>query len=691
MTISTQKTIVNNMNNRELSWLDFNERVLQEATDPSVPLLQRIRFLGIFTNNQDEFIKVRLAHLIRLCQTKDTAKTLFTGDYEAAQLLPLVDKRLRTTKERFTIVYNELMRELQQNNISILNEHQLSDEQIAFLRDYYTNIISPRLVPLIVRKSVEIPFLEDSKVYLAVKITNNTSTRYAIIQIPTSSACPRLVVLPSKNKEHNEIIFIDDVIRLLLDDIFFMFRYTKIEAYAFKFSRDSHMMIEDDFSKSLHEKMEEGLTSRMHGKPIRIVYDKEMPKDLLDLISKKLGLKDPERIDEGGKYQLLSDFRKFPKLRPDLENQNPEPLYHWLINPADSFLKNLRSRDILLCYPYQTFTHFIDFLREAAIDPRVERIYITLYRTAGRSKVINALANAAKNGKKVIAIIELMARFDEEQNVANTDFLQRAGVKVIHGIQSLKIHSKTVLIERRESKGIRGYCYVGTGNFNENTAKIYSDFGLFTTNTAIVEDIRKVFDFLLHPHRHHNHSELLVAPYDMRDKIEKLVHHEITNKRIGKPAYIHAKFNSLTDKKMIDLLYKASQEGVQIRLIVRGSCCLAPKVNGLSENIEVISIVDKYLEHARMMIFANGGKEKHFILSADLMTRNLDRRIEIGVPIQDNSIKKLLTKYFDTQWKDNVKARSLEYYGENEQVKTPSENQYRAQDELYKMLNRNKS
>ena len=284
-----------------------------------------------------------------------------------------------------------------------------------------------------------------------------------------------------------------------------------------------------------------------------------------------------------------------------------------------------------------------------------------------------------------------MARFDEEQNVANTDFLQRAGVKVIHGTQSLKIHSKTVLIERRESKGLRGYCYVGTGNFYENTAKIYSDFGLFTTNAAIVEDIRKVFDFLLNPHKHYNYTDLLVAPYDMRDKIEKLINNEITNQRIKKPAYIYAKFNSLTDEKMVRQLYKASQNGVQIRLIIRGSCCLAPKVNGKSNNIEVISIVDKYLEHARMMIFANGGKEKYFILSADLMSRNLDRRIEIGVPIHDNSIKKLLSKYFNIQWKDNVKARSLEYYGENEYIETPSDNQHRAQEELYTLLNRKKS
>ncbi len=674
------------LNNRELSWLDFNERVLQEATDTSVPLLQRIRFLGIFSNNQDEFVKVRVANLIRLCQNKETDKIKFTGGYTAAELLPLVDKRLSKTKHRFTRVYNSLLKGLEQNGISILNEHQLSPEQELFVRDYYTNVISPRLVPLIVRKSVNIPFLEDWNVYLGVKMNCGKSTRYAIIHIPTSSACPRFVVLPSESAAKTEVMFIDDIIRFVLDEIFFMFRYQKIEAYSFKFSRDAQLMIEDDFSKSLLEKMEEGITNRMHGKPVRLVYDKDMPADLLELIAKKLGLRDPERIDESERYNMLSDFMKFPKVRPDLENQNPEPLFHKLINPNNSFLKNLRTRDILLCYPYHTFTHLIDFLREAAIDPQVERIYITLYRTAERSKVINALVNAAKNGKEVIAMIELMARFDEEQNVASTDFLQRAGVKVIHGTPSLKVHSKTILVERREGKNIRGYSYIGTGNFNENTAKIYSDFGLFTTNKPIVEDMRKMFDFLLNTHKHHNYSELLVAPYDMRDKIDKLINQEIANKKRGKPAYIHAKFNSLTDERMAQKLYKASQEGVEIRLIVRGACCLMPKVTGVSDNIEVISIVDKYLEHARMMIFANGGSDKHFILSADLMTRNLDRRVEIGVPIYDNSIKKLLSKYFDTQWKDNVKARSLELCGDNKYVKTSSENHHRAQDELYTIL-----
>lgn len=672
------------IHNRELSWLVFNERVLQEAQDLSVPLMQRLRFLGIFSNNQDEFIKVRVANLIRMAEPSQRSGYLFTGGYSASELLPLVTARLNESKDVFDSVFYELMDEIRRQGIVLLNERQLSKEQEGFAKDYFSNVISQRIVPLIVKKSADIPFLEDENVYFAVKMERGNSVRnvrYAIIRIPTSSACPRLVVLPSQD-ERKEVMFIDDIIRLCLDEIFFMFKYDKISAHTFKFLRDAQLMIEDDASKSLIEKMEEGLDNRLHGRVVRIVYDADMPCDVLDLISSKLGMKDLNHIVGGGRYHMLRDLMKFPLVRPDLESQNPEPIMHKFINPHDSLLKVIKNKDILLCYPYHTFKHFIDFLREAAIDPQVERICITLYRTADRSKVINALVNAVKNGKEVIATVELMARFDEEQNVANTDVLQRAGVKVIHGSSGLKVHSKLVLVERREGTDLRGYIYVGTGNFNENTAKIYSDFGLFTTDKSIAKDVKNVFDFLVNNYKHYIYHQLWVSPYNMRSRFERLVEREIANAEAGRVAYLDAKFNSLTDVKMVNLLCKAANSGVKIRLIVRGQCCLN---SSEIANIEIISIVDKYLEHARMAIFANDGDEEIFILSADLMTRNLDRRVEVGVPIKDGQIKRLLRKYFDIQFSDNVKARDLSEFGANEYVKVIGD-RVRSQDELYNML-----
>lgn len=650
----------------------------------SVPLMQRLRFLGIFSNNQDEFIKVRVANLLRMAALGNRTDYKFTGGYSASELLPLVNARLNESKAVFDSVFEDLMGHIKNEKIKVVNDKQLSVDQENFARDYFSNVISQRIVPLIVRKSADIPFLEDGNVYFAVKMSRGTSSRnirYAIIRIPTSSACPRMVVLPSVG-DGKEVIFIDDIIRLCLDEIFFMFKYDLISAHTFKFLRDAQLMIEDDASKSLIEKMEEGLDNRMHGRVVRIVYDSKMPEDVLSLISSKFGMRDDNHIIGGGRYHMLSDLMKFPRVRPDLESQNPEPLIHKFINPHDSLLKVIKGRDILLCYPYQSFKHFIDFLREAAIDPQVERICITLYRTAERSKVINALVNAVKNGKEVIATVELMARFDEEQNVENTDVLQRAGVKVIHGSSGLKVHSKLVLVERREGAKLRGYAYVGTGNFNENTARIYSDLGLFTVNSEIADDVRNVFDFLVNTYKHFTYNRLWVSPYNMRNRFERLVEREIEYAKKGRMATIDGKFNSLTDVKIVNLLCKAAKAGVKIRLVVRGQCCLN---SSECENIEIISIVDKYLEHARMVIFGNGGNEDFFILSADLMTRNLDRRVEVGVPILDIQIKKLLRRYFEIGFSDNVKARDLGEFGVNKYVVREGD-RVRSQDALYNML-----
>ncbi|MDR1621864.1 MAG: polyphosphate kinase 1, partial [Synergistaceae bacterium] len=455
-----------------------------------------------------------------------------------------------------------------------------------------------------------------------------------------------------------DIIFVDDIIRLCLDDIFFMFNYGKIEAYTFKITRDAQLNLDDDISKSLMEKMRSGLENRVHGRPVRLIYDVDMPDDLLELIAFKLGLKNKEGFDAGGRYHLMRDLMKFPSVRPDLEDPSPLPLYHPDIKRFSGLLSVIGKKDIFLHYPYHSFNHFLDFLRETAIDPKVESIYITLYRTAERSKVVNTLINAARNGKKVVVILEFLARFDEAQNMENAELLQKEGIKVVHGIEGLKIHCKLVLVERREKSAVRGYAYIGTGNFNESTARIYSDFGLLTSESSIVEDVRQVFDFLLR-HRPLSCRHLMVSPFSMRAQFEKMISQEIKNAQKGKKAYIYAKFNSLTDEKIIAFLYKASCCGVKIRLIIRGACCLRPGVPGRSENIEAVSIVDKYLEHARLAIFHNGGDERIFILSADWMTRNLDRRVEVGTPILDRRIQKVVKGVFDLQWADNVKTRDL--------------------------------
>jgi polyphosphate kinase len=460
-----------------------------------------------------------------------------------------------------------------------------------------------------------------------------------------------------------------------------MFKFDIITAYTFKILRDAYMMVDDDISKSLAEKMEQGLEKRLHGRPIRLVYDRNMPDDVLELLAAKLRLNKEAKLNPGGRYHMMRDLMDFPSVLPDLEEYSPEPLRHPDISPSTSLLKAVTKRDVLLHYPYHTFNHVIDFLREAAIDYRVESIFITLYRTASHSKIINALVNAARNGKHVTVLFEVRARFDEEQNLENAELLQKEGVRVIHGVGGLKVHSKIILVERKERGIKKGYAYIGTGNFNESTAKIYSDLGLLTKDQEIVEDVRSVCQFLALSKPIEN-RHILTSPFNMRETLKSLIEKEISNAEKGKPASIRVKCNSLTDPKMVKLLYRASESGVDVDLIVRGACCLQPGVEGQSSRIRVISIVDKYLEHARISIFHNGGDEKVYIMSADLMTRNLDRRVEVGTPIYDKRIKETLKDLFEIQWRDNVKARDLKNFGANDYVRDGKKS-LRSQTRLY--------
>lgn len=675
--------------NRELSWISFNERVMQEAQDESVPLLQRLRFLGIYSNNQDEFFKVRIANLERMMRMRGAKDQKMQGGDTLEELFGKINEQTARLQVTFEECYRSIVTQMESYDIFMLNENEISESQREFCQNYFAEHISSLLVPLILRKSTKIPFLRDGRIYHAVKMTSvsGASCRYAIIEIPDNASSPRFVVLPPSQSGRTEIIFIDDIIRLCLDEIFFMFDYQSIAAYTFKFRRDAELTLDDDVTKNIVEKMEQGINKRKYGRPIRLVYDKDMPIDLLDTLAGKLGLKNGENVNPGGRYHLLRDLTRFPTVNPLLENQKQTPLRHPAIKSFHSIMEVIRRQDILLNYPYYTFNHFIDFLREAAMDPHTLSISLTLYRTADPSKIIRTLINAARNGKKVTVFVELMARFDEEHNIDSAERMRQAGIKVVFGIEGLKVHSKLVLVERREGAKVRGYVHVGTGNFNEDTASIYSDLSLFTANQTVAEDARAVFGFLQLNYRQIEPKCLMVSPFNMRKRFEEMIDTEIENAKKGRKSYIYAKCNSLTDEKIIERLYRASEAGVKIRLIIRGACCLMPGVKGLSSNIEAISIVDKYLEHARIFIFHNNGKEQAVIGSADWMTRNLNRRVEVGIPILDKQILQVIKKIFSIQMKDNVKARDLSSYAINkyrdQELEIAPQDRVRSQVALY--------
>lgn len=655
------------MENRELSWLAFNDRVMQEAEDKNVPLLQRLRFLGIFSNNLDEFFKVRVASLRRQTESRPSKDKVLPGEYSPSELFLEIQRRVKLIGQEFDKAYAEILAEMNQVGIRVLNENELSDEQRTAARKYFASTVSPLIVPLMLSKRQRMPLLADDKIYLAVEMVAPKKKSWAIIEIPYT--IPRFFVLPCAEGT-TDVMFLDDVIRLSADEIFFMFDFKSITAYSFKLTRDAEITLDDDISKSALEKMEESLSARTTGRPVRFVYDSTMPEELLALLLRKIGLRKGDNINSGGRYHQMRALMKFPKVASAFEYDTPDPVQHHAIKPFHSIIDVISRRDVLLAYPYHSFGHFVDFLREAAVDPKVDEIYITLYRVADRSRVINALINAAKNGKTVVVLIELLARFDEENNIEWTETLQKGGVRVINGVEGLKVHSKLVLVRRREKGVLRGYTYVGTGNMNEATAQIYTDFGLLTAHEGIAADAMKLFDFLLHNHRRFDSRHLIISPWSMRTRIEKMIERETAVAKKGGEAYIMMKMNSLVDEEIIRLLYKAAAAGVKIRLIVRSACCLRAGVKGLSENIEARSIVDMYLEHPRMAIFCNQGDEQCLILSADMMGRNLDRRIEVASPIYDKAIAQSLHDVFEICWSDNVKARDLSSGAKNTYVRT---------------------
>jgi len=672
--MKTKNTYVN----RELSWLKFNARVLQEAADEKVPLLERLRFAGIFSNNLDEFFKVRYATVKRVAMNESSDKEL---GVHAKELLEEITKEVIQLQDESLSIINTITEELEKEQIFIVNEKTLLPEHEAFVNTYFYDKVRPALFTIILNDLEKFPQLKDDVAYLAVKMTLKEDEKasgvqkffsskaykekiqYALIELPTT--LNRFIELPQVGDKHY-IIMLDDVIRFCLHLIFSIFNYESLSANMIKITRDAELDIDDDLSKSFVEKISTSVEDRRKGAPVRFVYDKTIDKDTLHFLIEKMGIVNTDSVIPGGRYHNRRDYMSFPSLgRTDLTYAPIHPLPVKGLTSEESLLKKIAEKDYLQFTPYHTFSNIIWFLREAALDPKVKSVKITIYRLAKNSQVVNSLINAVKNGKKVTVQIELQARFDEESNIRYAEQLKAEGVKLIFGVRGLKVHSKICVIEREEGKVIKRYGFISTGNFNESTAKVYTDYTLFTANQDILKEVNKVFNFFETNYNIQKYKHLIVSPHYTKKILKQLIDEEIKNAKAGKEAYIKLKMNNITSYKMIDKLYEASRAGVKIQMIVRGICCLVPGIEGMSENIEVISIVDKFLEHPRLFIFGNNGNPKVYISSADWMTRNISFRVEVGCPIYDETIKQELIDTFEISWADNVKARVIDQAQDN--------------------------
>ena len=673
--------------NREISWLSFNDRVLQEASDPSVPLVERLKFIGIFSSNLEEFFRVRVATLQRMVDAGiDSNKMIYGGS--PRRVLKQIHELVVDQRGRFDRVFAEVRAALEKENVLLIDERHILPEHHEFVQRYFDESVRPSLVPVILDTLPEFPYLKNGVIYLAVRLEskrNGAKPRHALIEVATDRL-PRFLVLPNVG-DKRYVIMLDDVIRFGLKDVFSIFEIDSADAYTIKLTRDAEIEIDDDVTMSLMDKLSRSLKKRKEGLPVRFVYDRELPKDLLDFIMKRANLRKLDNVIAGGRYHNARDFVSFPNvIGPRIEYEPQPPLHHPALTKTTSVLSVVRKQDVLLHLPYQSFHHVSDMLREAAIDPRVKSISMTLYRVASDSHIVNSLINAVRNGKKVTVLFELQARFDEEANIRWTRALEDEGARLIGGVPGLKVHAKVALITRKEEGKLVDYALVGTGNFNEGTARVYADHILMTSNERVTAELRKLFDFLETNYRTHQYHDIMVSPFDMRKMLQKLIRREIKNAHAGKTAYIDVKLNSLVDLELINLLYDASRAGVKIRLIVRGICSLIPGLAGASENIEVVSIIDRYLEHSRIFFFANGGNERCYLSSGDWMTRNLDFRVEVAVPVYDDAVRAELRYYFNVQLRDTAKARVINEAQDNQYRRGPRN--HRAQVDIYRWLSR---
>lgn len=656
--------------NREISWLDFNARVLQEANDENVPLLERLRFLGIFSNNLDEFFQVRYATVKRIAQSSKTGKKVFAGR-SAEALLKEITNKVIDLQDKSLITLNAIYEEMERENIFFIDQNEVLPEQEEFLKNYFIQNVNPALVTIILSQK-RVQDLTSNKAFLIVTMELDKASGeqyiYALIEIPKNAK--RFVVLPKNEDGKQYVMMLDDLIRYHYHMIFSFFNYKSIQSHMVKITRDAELDLEEDVSISYVEKITLSVKDRMISDPVRLVYDKEIPDKTLGFVMEKLNIDSTDSLIPGGKYHQRRDYVNFPSLdRQDLLYSSFPPLPITGLSLEENILDAIDQKDYLLYAPYQDFSYVIKFLREAALDPKVKSIKITIYRLSKASHIASALINAAKNGKKVLVQIELQARFDEENNINFAEQLEAAGVQLIFGIPGLKVHSKICVIEREHNKKNRRFGFVSTGNFNESTAKIYTDYTLFTANQKILKEVNKVFNFLEVSYKLKKYKHLIVSPHYSASILSKLIDKEIQNHKNGLPSGISLKLNNITNHPLIDKLYEASQAGVKVKMIVRGICCLIPGVKGMSENITVVSVVDKFLEHPRVFIFENGGDNKIYLSSADFMTRNIENRVEVACPVYDKELQQQILDTFNISWNDNTKGRIVNQNPQNKMIR----------------------
>jgi polyphosphate kinase len=672
---------------KELSWLSFNERVLQEAADVSVPIIERIRFLGIFSNNMDEFFRVRVADVQRLILINH----IHGSDKKAIVLLGKIQSKVLDLTRKFDAVYLDSLKDLASRHIFLINEEQLTEAQGEWVKHYFKINVLQHITPIICTDNVDLTHvLEDDVTYLVVKLFNQKKklTHYSFLEVPSEDV-PRFVELPrEKGKKKRSIIMLDNILRYCLNTIFdSLIPYDSAKAYSMKLTRDAEYGLSDDIDQSILEKMSLSLKQRLTAEPVRLVHDRDMPDKSLEFILNKLGIDNDDSVIPGGRYHNFRDFIGFPNIgRSYLEHEILPAIESKDFRPFSTVYEAISKKDILLYYPYHQFNHFLEFVRQSAFDPKVTSIKISIYRVAKNSLIISSLVNAARNGKEVMVVVELRARFDEEANIEWAKQLTEAGIKVDFGIPSLKCHTKVCLVTRQEKGELVQYAHIGTGNFHEKTARIYTDFSLFTKNLDITREVEQVFEFICYSYKHYTFEHLIVSPNDTRQRLYALIDSEIKSAKKGLHAEIQVKVNNLVDCGIVDRLYRASAVGVKIQIIVRGMCSLRPGVKGLSENIQVISIVDRFLEHARVAIFYNRGERNIYISSADWMTRNIDNRVEVGCPIYDKQLQQRIIDIFRIQWSDNTKSRVIDCEQSNNYKARGSRRKVRSQTAIYEYL-----
>lgn len=678
---------------KELSWLAFNERVLQEAADKQNPIIERIRFLGIYSSNMDEFYRVRVANVRRkMIIYNNNAETELAES--TASLMSAIQNKVVDMTITFDALFKEVIAELRDDNVALIDKHELTVEQRYWLKEFFDNKVLRHIAPIFIEKKVDlVSRLNDSATYFYLAIhREGKAPKYATIEVPADKMS-RFIVLPKHcSKEENDtqeqVILLDDVIQMFVEDIFRGFvKFDSIDSYSFKMTRDSEYSINDDIVDSYVEKMSDSMKQRLIAEPVRVVYDESMPDEMIKSMKKHLKHSSYDNLIAAGRIRNVSDFIKFPDIGSTSLQQDRFPaLTSQPFSQYDTVFDAISQQDILLYYPYHRFLHFTEFVRQAAFDPHVTHIRISIYRIAPNSRIVSSLIDAVDNGKIVTVVMELRARFDEEANIAWAKKMTDAGVRVMFGNPSFKVHTKLCVVTRKERGNFVHYAHIGTGNFNEKTAKIYTDFSLFTANPVIANEAISVFDLILLPYRQQKFEHLLVSPVNNKSQLLQRIRNEIAICEQGRTANIILKINNLVDHDLIDALYNASQSGVAIDIIVRGMCSLRPGITGLSENISVISVVDKFLEHPRVVVFHNDGHQDVYISSADWMSRNMHDRIEVGTPILDAALKKTIIDILTIQLGDTQKARVIDKHQVNRYVSSDQRQQVRSQVKIYTYL-----